>query len=102
MERDDSVRRAGILTLGVTLVAAGTVMLAALLWPSLDLRWVLKTSPLMLIGLGAEVLAAARKGGRVRYDWVGMALCVLVTAASLCLTAAAWWLLYGPAAGGAF
>ncbi len=84
-------RRAGTFTLGVVLVAAGCGMLASLLWPALDIGWLLKASPLILVALGVEVLLAARGGGRVKYDWLGMLLCFLLVGAGMVMYAAAWW-----------
>lgn len=92
-------RRVGTFTLGVTLVASGVLMLVSMFWPGLDLRWALKCAPLMLISLGAETLLAAKGGGKVKYDWVGMVLCFVLVCAALCLYAMAWWLLYGPECG---
>ena len=83
-------RRVGTFTLGVVLVAAGCAMLVSLLWPSLDLGWLLKLSPLILVALGVETLLSARNGGRVRYDWLGMLLCFLLVGAGLVFYAAAW------------
>ena len=65
-------RRAGTFTLGVALVVAGLGMMASLFWPALEIGWLLKLSPLILVCLGVEVLLAARGGGRVKYDWLGM------------------------------
>ena len=83
-------RRVGTFTLGVVLVAAGCAMLASLLRPELDIGWLLKASPLILVALGAETLLSARGGGRVRYDWVGMFLCFLLVGAAMVFYAAAW------------
>lgn len=88
-------RRVGTFTLGVVLVLAGTAMLVSLFYPALDLVWALKCAPCILIALGVETLLAARTGGRVKYDWLGMLLCFLLTGAALCMYAAAWWLLNG-------
>jgi len=88
-------RRVGTFTFGVVLITAGLAMLASMFFPHLDLTWVLKLSPLALISLGAETLLAARGGGRVKYDWVGMVLCCLIVCTALALFAAAWWMLYG-------
>ena len=98
MERSDQrpVRRVGTFTTGVTLIGAGLAMLATLWLPWEDFLWAMGLSPLLLVSLGVETLLAARKDGRVRYDWVGMLLCVLVTLAALCFTAAAWWLRHAP------
>lgn len=89
-------RRVGTFTLGLTLLAAGVVMLAAMLFPGLDLRWALKCSPVILICLGVETLIAAKGGGRIKYDWAGMLLCFVLTGAALCMCAAAWFVSYWP------
>ena len=83
METNERQRRVGTFTLGVVLVVSGALMLASMFWPQLDWEWALKCSPLILIGLGVETLIAAKGGGKVKYDWVGMVLCfVLVCAGS--------------------
>ena len=89
-------RRVGTFTLGVVLVVSGILMLVSMFWPHLDWAWVLKCSPLILIGLGVETLLAAKGGGKVKYDWVGMVLCFVLVCAALCLYAVAWWMLYHP------
>ena len=83
-------RRVGTFTFGIVLVAAGLAMLASMFAPRLDMTWALKLSPLALVSLGAEVLLAARGGGRVKYDWVGMVLCCLIVVTALGLFTAAW------------
>ena len=83
-------RRVGTFTLGVVLVAAGLSMLASLLWPQVEIGWLLKASPLILVALGAETLLSVRGGGRVKYDWVGMLLCFLLVGAAMVFYAAAW------------
>ena len=75
-------RRVGTFTLGVVLVAAGCGMLAAVFWPQIDVRWMLSASPVILILLGVETLLAARGGGRVKYDWLGMFLCFILVGAN--------------------
>ncbi|MDY5613489.1 hypothetical protein [Dysosmobacter sp.] len=90
-------RRVGTFTLGFVLVISGGLMLVSMFWPQLDWAWAIKCSPLILIGLGAETLIAARGGGKVKYDWVGMVLCFVLVCAALCLYAVAWWMLYHPA-----
>ena len=83
-------RRVGTFTLGVVLVAAGLGMLVSLLWPQVEIGWLLKASPLILVALGVETLLSARGGGKVKYDWVGMLLCFLLVGAGLVFYAAAW------------
>ena len=92
-------RRVGTFTLGMVLVVSGILMLVSMFWPQLDWKWALKCSPIILISLGVETLLAAKGGGKVKYDWVGMVLCFILVCAALCLYAMAWWLLYGPECG---
>ena len=90
-------RRVGTVTLGLTLVTAGVLMLISLFWPEANLRGVVKLSPLILVSLGVEALLSARSGGAVKYDWVGMLLCFILTIAALGLYSVAWWFTYyGP------
>ena len=83
-------RRVGTFTLGIVLVAAGTGMLVSLLWPQMEIGWLLKASPLILVALVVETLLSARGGGRVKYDWLGMILCFLLVGAAMVFYAAAW------------
>ena len=89
-------RRVGTFTFGVVLVAAGLAMLVSMFAPQVDMTWMLKLSPLALVSLGAEVLLAARGGGRVKYDWVGMLLCCLIVITALGLFAVTWAILHCP------
>ena len=90
------VRRVGTFTFGLVLILGGVVMLASMFVPSLDFTLVFKLSPLMLVSLGVETLLAARRGGRVRYDWVGMVLCCVIVCTALVLYAMTWYLIYHP------
>lgn len=83
-------RRVGTFTFGIVLVIAGIAMTAALFFPSLDFRLLLKLSPAALILLGTEVLLSTRKGGRIKYDWLGMLLCFLLVMLALGVFFTAW------------
>ena len=95
MEKHEQ-RRVGTLTMGVVLVAAGVCMLISMFVPALDMTPVLQASPVILISHGIETLAAARGGGKVKYDWVGMLLCFLLVCAALCLYAVAYVMVWYP------
>ena len=84
-------RRVGTFTLGIVLVIAGVGMLASMFLPTFRPEWLLRASPCILILLGIETLLSARGGGGVKYDWLGMLLCFVLTGAALCMYAAAWW-----------
>ena len=100
MEKTDAAsrpcRRVGTFTFGMVLVVSGLAMLVSMFFPDLKFTWLLRLSPLALISLGVETLLAARGGGRVKYDWVGMLLCFLIVCTALVLFAAAWWLVHCP------
>ena len=100
MEKTDAAFRpccrVGTFTFGIVLVVSGAAMLVSMFFPQLEFTWLLQLSPLALISLRVETLLAARGGGRVKYDWVGMVLCFLIVCASLVLFAAAWWLVHCP------
>ena len=91
-------RRVGTFTLGVVLILSGAAMLLCMFFPALDLTFLLKLSPLILVSLGVETLLAARQGGAIRYDWVGMVLCFVLVSCALVLFVIAWCLLYCPEA----
>lgn len=95
MEKHEQ-RRVGTLTMGVVLVAAGICMLISMFYPNLDLTLVLQVSPVILISLGIETLLAARGGGKVKYDWVGMILCCLLVCTAVCLYAVSYLLVWHP------
>ena len=100
MEKTDAAsrpcRRVGTFTFGMVLVVSGLAMLVSMFFPQLEFTWLLQLSPLALISLGVETLLAARGGGRVKYDWVGMVLCCRIVCVSLVLFAAAWCLVHYP------
>lgn len=95
MEKNET-RRVGTFTLGVVLVICGIWMMATMFYPRLDLAWVLKGSPLILVSLGVETLLSARSGGKVKYDWLGMILCFILVCAALCLYAIAYVMVWHP------
>lgn len=98
MERNEGApqRRVGTLTLGVVLVAAGVCMLVSMFFPTLELKWVVQASPVILVSLGVETLLAAKGGGRVKYDWVGMILCFLLVCTAVVLYAVAYTFVWHP------
>ena len=91
-------RRVGTLAFALVLILAGVLLMLYQLMPSLDLLWILKFSPAILIVLGIELLFYSSKPDvRVRFDWLSMLgcafiLCIVGTAAVLPTV----WHLWGP------
>ena len=72
-------RRVGTVTMGITLVASGIVLLAGQ-FGLLSVVEVLRWSPVILIMLGIETLVgcALAKGGKMRYDILSMFICFIL------------------------
>ena len=91
-------RRVGTLTFALVLILAGVLLMLYQLMPSLDLLWILRFSPAILIVLGIELLFYSSKpDAKVRFDWLSMLgcafiLCIVGTAAVLPTV----WNLWGP------
>lgn len=80
------IRRVGTFTFGVILLAAGVLLIAHLLVPSMNLDYIIRFSPVVLIFLGIEVLIyAARPDVTVKYDFLSMFACAFI----LCLVGGA-------------
>lgn len=91
-------RRVGTLAFALVLILAGVLLMLYQLVPGLDLLWILKFSPAILIVLGIELLFYSSKpDAKVRFDWLSMLgcafiLCIVGTAAVLPTV----WNLWGP------
>ena len=98
-QKAKSIRRIGTITMGLSLIATGIVILARMINPEFDLIQVAKFSPVILICLGIEVLFAyfAGKGEKLKYDFLSGFVCLILITASLGLAAAEpVYNLYGP------
>jgi len=79
-------RRVGTVTMGLSLVAAGGILLASQ-FGFLNILEALRWSPVILILLGIEILvgSALNKGGKMRYDFLSMLVCfVMITLSAGC------------------
>lgn len=84
--RTPPVRRVGTITMGVSLVAVGALLLAGQLG-RVNVLELLRWSPVVLILLGVEILMGygLSRGGRVKYDFLSMLVCLmLICASTLC------------------
>lgn len=97
------VRRVGTFSLGITLVAIGAILLAAIFLPNLDIIGVLKFAPIVLIVLGVEILIyAARPDVKIKYDGISIFLSILLVLACGAAGTFSWaWQAFGPEANAA-
>lgn len=98
-EPPKKIRRVGTFTLGLVLVAAGVLLLLNSFVPGFDLRWALRLAPVVLIGLGIEVLIySARPDVKLKYDGVSIFLCIVLLCGAGCAAVAGRvWEYYDPA-----
>lgn len=92
------VRRVGTVTMGFSLIIVGLAMSYSLFFPQTDFLFLAKFSPLILVGIGLEVLAASfcNKSGQFQYDWFSGFICFLLIVFSIgiagAVTAAQYYL----------
>ncbi len=77
----------GRYTAGICLVLMGTLYIVSLLTEIIELTAALKLWPVMLIGMGAELLVCAirSKGERIRYDWLSIVIMLVMTGCAVIL-----------------
>ena len=94
------VRRVGTWSFGMVLIAAGALLLAAVLVPGFDPTPVARFAPAILIVLGIEVLIyAARPNVKIKYDFLSMFACAFILLAVGGASLVPYlWNVYGPAA----
>ena len=54
-------RRVGSITCGILMIVFGILFLVHMFYPHLSLGTIMKLSPLILVALGGEIIAANRK-----------------------------------------
>lgn len=83
-QEEQSPRRVGTLTFGISLILCGLMALLLIFNPDFQFTTILKAAPALLILLGVEVLIGFVLGKkRMRYDFLGGLFCVLIIGASL-------------------
>lgn len=77
-------RRIGTLTLGISLVLLG-ILIPIGLFTDLDVLFVLRLSPLLLIALGGEIVyfAVRRKDEKIKYDGLSVFMIICITVVTL-------------------
>lgn len=90
------IRRVGTLTLGLSLIAIGAAILAYMISPGFDIRIVAYLAPVILIGLGAEILIRQLIGKNkpFRYDFASGFICMLLVIGSFAVALVPYVLYY--------
>ena len=99
--KDAPTRRVGSFTVGIALVAAGVVILIKLFYPAFDFSFACKFSPLILIGLGIELILSQfhLKQFHLKLDFFSIFLSLILIAASgFFMTIPLFWETFGPPA----
>ena len=79
------VHRVGSITAGISLIAFGIVFLIQLFTDALDYATVLSLWPLVLIGLGVEVLMSNVRFKELKYDKGAVAILLLMMIFASCM-----------------
>lgn len=91
-------RRVGSWTLGLTLILCGVCFLLYYFWPGFNYVAVAKLAPLLLVGLGVEILYFSARPEQGRYDFLSILSCLFLMVCSFCVTLIpAFWQYVGPA-----
>lgn len=95
-KQGDYVHRVGTVTFGVILILFGGLFLAHLFFPVLEYRFIFQLWPVVLIGMGTEVLAYTAVGQKkFTYDWAAVVMLLLLLIFSMCMAGADWAMEYG-------
>ncbi len=80
-------RRVGTLTMGAALIVTGVLLLVNAVVPDFPLYMAARFSPVILVLVGVEILAASLrgKGEKLRYDFLSMIVCFILISGSLLL-----------------
>lgn len=81
------MRRVGTVTMGLCLIFTGILIVLSFFTKNLDLLWLLKFSPIVLIALGGEILYYHffSPQDKVKYDFLSILICGCLTVGSLCI-----------------
>lgn len=92
------VRRVGTFTMGITMILVGLLIVCSMFGWGMQLEWVFRLAPLILVALGVEVLVGAfSKGTKLKYDFLSIFVCGILTLAALGFSAVPFVLQYfGP------
>lgn len=84
-EPPKKTRRVGTITMGACLVAVGVILILAIFLPAMDVLYIARFAPLVLVLLGAEILIAhiRHRDDKLRYDILSVVLCILLIGFSL-------------------
>lgn len=83
------VHRVGSVTMGLSLIIIGLTTVIYLFFPEIDYRFLAKFSPLILVGIGVEVLLANAQSDTIcfKYDLFSGIVCFLLITFSLSMAA---------------
>lgn len=90
MEENQTIRvhRLGSITTGATLVVGGVLFLLCSVFNIMTYEMVFSYWPVILVGLGIEILFFNAKGGNVKYDKGAVFMLLLMTVLSMGLAGA--------------
>ena len=88
MEQEIRVHRVGTITTGLTLIAAGVMFILQLFVTSIDYTLIFHFWPVILIGLGVEILLSNFSKNRLVYDKGAVLILLIMMCFTVCMAGA--------------
>ncbi|MBE5959853.1 MAG: hypothetical protein E7256_00465 [Lachnospiraceae bacterium] len=95
-EKPVKYRRVGTITMGISLILTGIIVICALFKQDFDIMLVVKCAPVILIALGVEILVQyfRANSGKIKYDILSVLVCGTLIFGSLGFAVASPFLAY--------
>ncbi len=88
MEKKSRMHRVGSITAGISMIVYGVLFLFHLFTRLISYEMIFRLWPLMIVGLGVEILLSNRSEDKFVYDKAAIFLQILMTLFALCMAGA--------------
>ncbi len=94
MDKTIRVHRVGSITTGLSMIVLGIAVLLHLIFGLISYEWIFRMWPLMIIGIGIELLLSNFSKEKVVYDKAAIVLMFLVSFFAVCMAGMDMFLKY--------
>ena len=90
MENNIRIHRVGSITTGIALITAGIAFILHIFFGLISYEMIFKLWPIILIGLGIELLISNLRTDKIIYDKAAIFLLIVMTFFAMCMAYADW------------
>jgi hypothetical protein len=90
MDKTIRVHRVGSITTGISLIAAGIAFILHTFFGLISYEMIFRLWPLIIIGLGVELLFSTLGNEKIVYDKAAIFLMIVMTFFAMCMACADW------------